>query len=555
MIDVGGVALLGGGGPQLRRRRGRRQPGATTRGSSASCGSSGIVSAELRQQLAAEAFGIVAAYHAEIAAYLNQVSGDDLPEPAGAGAREGRGPALRREPPPAGGLLPRDDPPQRRRSPTRRQLQGGRPRFNNLLDLDAAYRIARDFTAPTVAIVKHTDPVGLASNDELVEAYRKALESRLRWPPSAASSASTASSTARPPGRSRRTPTRRSSRRASATPRWASSGPKPALEILAVPPDPTEGLRDYGIANLDFKRVAGGLLVETQDAPRPRTGPAPGRHQAPADARGADRPALRLACRPPRPLERDRAGQERGDGRHRRRPGQPPGLGGDRPPPGRRPGPAGRHGLRRLLPVPGRDPARGRAPASPRSSSRAARSATRWPSRSPTATTWRWSSPAAVTSATEPPFRSAGPGRSHGTAPRPRDGPGHRGRGHRLGPLHGPRRPARGRPGRDRGDAPDDGRDRHGRHDRHRRGRARRGADALHRRAGGPTRGRRGPDDPGDRHRGRSARGHEPRRPRAGRTRSPSSPRRRRAASSTRPTPTSRSCASGRSRPATSTSA
>src|SRR5207248_9014684 len=40
---------------------------------------------------------------------------------------------------------------------------------------------------------------------------------------------------------------------------------KAGLEILAVPPDPTEGLRDYGIATLDFKRVAGGLLVETID--------------------------------------------------------------------------------------------------------------------------------------------------------------------------------------------------------------------------------------------------------------------------------------------------
>ena len=40
---------------------------------------------------------------------------------------------------------------------------------------------------------------------------------------------------------------------------------KAGLEILAVPPDPTDGMRDYGIASLDFKRVAGGLLVETQD--------------------------------------------------------------------------------------------------------------------------------------------------------------------------------------------------------------------------------------------------------------------------------------------------
>ena len=60
------------------------------------------------------------------------------------------------------------------------QLQGSRPSFNNLLDLDAAYRIASDYTAPTVAIVKHTDPVGLASHDELVEAYRQSRPIRSR---------------------------------------------------------------------------------------------------------------------------------------------------------------------------------------------------------------------------------------------------------------------------------------------------------------------------------------------------------------------------------------
>ena len=40
---------------------------------------------------------------------------------------------------------------------------------------------------------------------------------------------------------------------------------KPGLELLAVPATPAEGMRDYGIANLDFKRVGGGLLVEALD--------------------------------------------------------------------------------------------------------------------------------------------------------------------------------------------------------------------------------------------------------------------------------------------------
>ena len=93
--------------------------------------------------------------------------------------------------------------------------------------------------------------------------------------------------------------------------RSASCAASPGLELLAVPPDPTEGMRDYGIASLDFKRVAGGLLVETPRRARARPRPAPGRHEAPADARGADRPAVRLARRAPRPLERDRPGPQR----------------------------------------------------------------------------------------------------------------------------------------------------------------------------------------------------------------------------------------------------
>jgi phosphoribosylaminoimidazolecarboxamide formyltransferase/IMP cyclohydrolase len=40
---------------------------------------------------------------------------------------------------------------------------------------------------------------------------------------------------------------------------------KPQLRLLAIPPNPIEGPRDYGIANLDFRRIAGGLLVETKD--------------------------------------------------------------------------------------------------------------------------------------------------------------------------------------------------------------------------------------------------------------------------------------------------
>ena len=54
-----------------------------------------------------------------------------------------------------------------------RQLHGKQLAFNNTYDLDAAWRIVADFSAPTVAIVKHGNPVGLACGDNLAETYRR----------------------------------------------------------------------------------------------------------------------------------------------------------------------------------------------------------------------------------------------------------------------------------------------------------------------------------------------------------------------------------------------
>ncbi len=262
IVDVGGVALLGAAArnaagvtavpsPQHYARLARELQ------------ELGTVSIELRQQLAAEAFGLIAAYHAEIAAYLHQASGNIFPPRLALVLEKVRD-------------LPYGENPQQRaafyRETTHRSgtladasyLQGGSSSFNNLLDLDAAYRIARDFTAPTVAIVKHTDPVGLASDDELVEAYRRALETD-----SVASFGGIVGVNRQMDGATARE-IAANSYEAVVAPSYSDAAlgilrQKSGLEILAVPPDPTEGLRDYGIATLDFRRVAGGLLVETQD--------------------------------------------------------------------------------------------------------------------------------------------------------------------------------------------------------------------------------------------------------------------------------------------------
>jgi phosphoribosylaminoimidazolecarboxamide formyltransferase/IMP cyclohydrolase len=262
MIDIGGAALLGAAA--------RNSAGVAAVASTRHYGqlirelrSYGGVSAEFRQILAADAFGAVAAYYAEIAAYLNQVGGKMFPQRLAMvlekveDLRYGENPhqqaAFYRETTHRSGTLADGT-----------QLQGGAPSFNNLLDLDAAYRIAKDYTSPTVAIAKHTDPVGLASHDELVEAYRHALETD----PVASFGGIVAVNRELDGATAREIAA--NSYEAVIAPGFSEAAlgilrGKSGLELLAVPPDPTEGLRDYGIASLDFKRVAGGLLVETLD--------------------------------------------------------------------------------------------------------------------------------------------------------------------------------------------------------------------------------------------------------------------------------------------------
>ena len=55
-----------------------------------------------------------------------------------------------------------------------RQLHGKELSFNNLLDADAAWRTVGDFEEPSVVVIKHTNPCGLASHADQAEAYRRA---------------------------------------------------------------------------------------------------------------------------------------------------------------------------------------------------------------------------------------------------------------------------------------------------------------------------------------------------------------------------------------------
>ena len=55
-------------------------------------------------------------------------------------------------------------------------LQGKELSYTNLLDLDAAARIVLEFTEPAAAVIKHTNPCGVAIGDSAAHAYVRARE-------------------------------------------------------------------------------------------------------------------------------------------------------------------------------------------------------------------------------------------------------------------------------------------------------------------------------------------------------------------------------------------
>jgi len=57
------------------------------------------------------------------------------------------------------------------------QLLGGKElSYNNLVDLESAMAIVKDFDEPTVTFIKHTNPCGLATSETIEAAYQKAYQ-------------------------------------------------------------------------------------------------------------------------------------------------------------------------------------------------------------------------------------------------------------------------------------------------------------------------------------------------------------------------------------------
>jgi len=133
----------------------------------------GNIDSEYRKRLAQKAFQHVALYDTAIAQYLSE---EAFPEEMTIALKKARSLRYGENPHQQAAFYVEQN--VRRRQDglaSLEQLGGPEISFNNLLDLDAALNVLSDFTAPTIAIMKHTNSCGLASHNDLAEAYQRAL--------------------------------------------------------------------------------------------------------------------------------------------------------------------------------------------------------------------------------------------------------------------------------------------------------------------------------------------------------------------------------------------
>jgi len=128
---------------------------------------------EYRKRLAQKAFQHVAIYDTAIAQYLNE---ETFPEEMTIALKKGNDLRYGENPHQQAAFYIEQNVRKRQDGlASVEQLGGPEISFNNFLDLDAALNALSNFTAPTIAIMKHTNSCGLASHDNLVEAYLRAL--------------------------------------------------------------------------------------------------------------------------------------------------------------------------------------------------------------------------------------------------------------------------------------------------------------------------------------------------------------------------------------------
>jgi phosphoribosylaminoimidazolecarboxamide formyltransferase/IMP cyclohydrolase len=221
----------------------------------------GALSGATRLALAKKAFAHTAAYDAGIANYLTGLDADRRPtlfpgkltlqwekaQPMRYGENPHQSAAFYADPLAAGTGVA-----------AARQLQGKELSYNNIADADAAWECVKTFERPACVIVKHANPCGVAEDDDCLAAYARAFKTD----PTSAFGGIIAFNR----------------RLDGAT---ADTVAKQFVEVVLAPEVSPEASAVFAakanvrvlvvpigreVQRYDFKRVGGGLLVQTPDA-------------------------------------------------------------------------------------------------------------------------------------------------------------------------------------------------------------------------------------------------------------------------------------------------
>ncbi|MGN6364570.1 bifunctional phosphoribosylaminoimidazolecarboxamide formyltransferase/IMP cyclohydrolase [Asticcacaulis taihuensis] len=134
----------------------------------------GQTSLALRKKLAAKAFARTAAYDSAVSTWFASQLGDDYPLRKTIAGERLQTMRYGENPHQSAAFYKTGE--DRPGVATARQLQGKELSYNNVADTDAAIELVAEFDKPACVIVKHANPCGVATGDDLITAYRRALE-------------------------------------------------------------------------------------------------------------------------------------------------------------------------------------------------------------------------------------------------------------------------------------------------------------------------------------------------------------------------------------------
>lgn len=177
-IDIGGVTLLRGAAKNFSRVTVLCDPEEYL-DVLVSLKANGATTLRQRRALAVKAFAYCSDYDRSIHAYLSESdivapSDGDVPDSIAFGVQRSHDLRYGENPHQAAAYYARGDVGAPLGAD---QLAGKQLSYNNILDVDAAWRAVSSFEEPTVVIVKHLNPTGIASADTVAEAFAPALAS------------------------------------------------------------------------------------------------------------------------------------------------------------------------------------------------------------------------------------------------------------------------------------------------------------------------------------------------------------------------------------------